>query len=95
MLWPFDRPAGVHSLHGPDFIDYASSRIPDPEVPQRLASPRVLVPEAGSGEGLSPLALPGARCPGQPREELSDSHSDLGLPGDAASEASFEGFPDP
>ena len=41
------------------------------------------------------MALPGARCPGQPGEELSDSHSDLGLPGDAASDASFEGFPDP
>ena len=41
------------------------------------------------------MTLPGARCPGQSEEELSDSHSDLGLPGDAASDASFEGFPDP
>ena len=47
------------------------------------------------GEELSPLALPGARCPGQPGEELSDFNSDLGLPGDAASDASFESFSDP
>ena len=95
LLWPFECSAGVHLRHGPDFVDYASSRVLDPEVPRRLASPRVLVPGSGSGEGLSPLALPGARCPGQPGEELSDSHSDHGLPGDAVSDASFEGFPDP
>ena len=95
LLRPFDHPAGVHSCHGPDFVDYASSRVPGPGVPRRLASPRVLVPESGPGQGLSPLALPGARCLGQPGEELSDSLSDLGLPGDAASDASFEGFPDP
>ena len=95
LFRPFDRPAGVHACHGPDFVNYALSRVQDPEVPRRLASPRVLVSEPGSGEGLSPMALPGARCPGQPGEELSDSHSDLGLPGDAALDASFEGFPDP
>ena len=95
LLRPFDSSAGVHSRLGPDFVDYASSRVPDPEVPRRLACPRVLVPGSGSGEGLSPLALPGARCPGQPGEELSDSHSDLGLPGDAASDASFGGFSRP
>ena len=95
LFWPFNCPAGVHACHGPDFVDYASSWVPDPEVPRRLASPQALVSEPGSGEGLSHMALPGARCPGQPGEELSDSHSDLGLPGDAASDASFEGFPDP
>ena len=34
VLRPFNRPAGVHSRHGPDFVDYASSRVPDPEVPR-------------------------------------------------------------
>ena len=95
LLRPFDCPAGVHSRHDPDFVDYASSRVPDPKVPQRLASPWVLIPAFGLCEGLSLLALLGARCPGQPGEELPHSHSDLGLPGDAASDASFEGFPDP
>ena len=95
MLRPFDSSAGVHWRHGPDFVDYASSWVPDLEVPRRLASPRVLVLGSSSGEGLSALALLGARCPGRPGEELSDSHSDLELPGDAASDTSFEGFPDP
>ena len=52
LLRPFDCSTGVHLHHGPDFVDYASSRVPDPEVPRRLASPRVLVPGSGSGEGL-------------------------------------------
>ena len=95
LLWPFERSTSIHLHHGPDFVDYALSRVPDLEVPRRLASPRVLVPGSSTGEGLSPLALPGARCPGHPGEELSDSSSDLGLPGDAALDASFEGFPDP
>ena len=56
---------------------------------------RVLVSGPGSGEGLPSLALSGARCPGQSGEEFSDSLSDFGLPGDAASDTSFEGFPDP
>ena len=95
LFRPFDSSASVHSRHGPDFVDYASSQVPDLEVPQRLACPWVLVPGSCTGEGFSPLALPGARCPGQPGEKLSDSNSDLGLPGDAASDASFEGFPNP
>ena len=95
LLRLFDSSASVHSRHGPDFVDYASSRVPDLGVPRRLANPWVLVPGSCTGEGLSPLALPGARCPGQHGEELSDSNSDLGLPGDAASDASLEGFPDP
>ena len=41
------------------------------------------------------LALLGARYPGQSVEELSDSLSDLGLPGDAASDAFFGVFPTP
>ena len=69
--------------------------VPDPEVPGRLAGPWILVSEPSSGEGLPSLALSGARCPGQSGEEFPDSISDLGLPGDAASDASFEGFSDP
>ena len=41
------------------------------------------------------MALPGSWCPGQPGKEFVDSDSVLGLPGDAASDSSFEGFPDP
>ena len=41
------------------------------------------------------MALPGTWCPGQPGKEFVDSDSILGLPGDAASDSSFEGFPDP
>ena len=95
LLRPFHRTAGVHSCHGSDLVDHASSRVPDSEVPGRLAGPRVLVSEPGSGEGLPSSALSGARCPGQSGEEFSDSLSDLGLPGDATSDSSFEGFPDP
>ena len=95
LLRPFHRPAGVHACHGSDLVDNASSWVPDPEVSGRLASPRILVSGPGSGEGLPSLALSGARCPGQSGEEFPDSDSDLGLLGDAASDASFEGFPDP
>ena len=95
LLQPFDSFSSVHSHHGPDFVDYASSWVLDLEVPRRLASPRVRVPGSCTGEGLSPLAWPGVRCPGQPGKELSDSNSDLGLHGDAASDDFFEGFPDP
>ena len=95
LLQPFNCSASVHSRHGPSFIDCALSWVPDLEVPRRLAGPRVLVPGSCTGEGLSPLALSGAWCPGQPGEELSDSNSDLGLPEDVASDAPFEGFPDP
>ena len=95
LLRPFHHPAGFHACHGSDLVDHASSRVPDPEVSRRLASPRILVLGPGSGEGLPSLALSGARCPGQSGEELLDSDSDFGLLGDAASDASFEGFPDP
>ena len=95
LLRPFDRSTSIHSCHGPDFVDYALSRVSDLEVPRRLASPRVLVLGSGTGEGLSPLALPGARCPGQPGEELSDSSSDLGLPGGCSFRRFLCGFSRP
>ena len=34
LLRPFDSSAGVHLRHGPDFVDYASSRVPGLEVPR-------------------------------------------------------------
>ena len=95
LLRPFHRPAGIHACHGSDLVDHASPQVPDLEVPRRLASPRVLLSEPGSGEGLPSVALPGSWCPGQPGKEFVDSDSILGLPGDAASDSSFEGFPDP
>ena len=95
LLRPFHRPAGVHACHGSDLVNHTLPRVPDLEVPQRLASPRVLLSEPGSGEGLPSVALPGTWCPGQLGKEFVDSDSILGLPGDAASDSSFEGFPDP
>ena len=95
LFWTFHCSADVHSCHGPDLIDHASFRLLDPEVPRRLASPRVLVPRDCSGEGLSPLAVSGAQHSCQPGQELPDSFTDPGLSWDEASDASFEGFPDP
>ena len=95
LFRPFDRPAGIHSFHGPDFVDYASSRVPDPEVPRQLARPQVIVSEPGSGEGFSPVALLGVQCPGQPGEELSDSHSDLDYLGMRLQTLPLRVFPTP
>ena len=50
LLRLFNTSASVHSRHGPGFINYASSWVPDLEVPRRLASPWVLVPGSGTGE---------------------------------------------
>ena len=47
------------------------------------------------GEGLPPLVMSGAGNSHQLREELLDSVSVHRLPGDEASDVSFEGFPDP
>ena len=95
LFRPFHCSADVHSCHGPDLIDHASFQLPDPEVPRRLASPRVLVPRDCTGLRLSPLAVSGARHLCQPGQELPDSFADPGLSGDETSDASFEGFPDP
>ena len=48
-----------------------------------------------AGEELSPLVVSGARRLCQPLQELPDSLSGIGLSGDEASDASFEGFPTP
>ena len=99
VLWslfrPVDFPAGVHAGHGPCVCHHAPVQFQDPTLPGRLACPRILVSEYSAGEGLSPLALPGARSSGDSLQELSGSVSDFGLSGDEASNTSFEGFPDP
>ena len=90
-----DCPAGVHAGHGPCVCHHAPVRVQDPSLPGRLTRPRILVSGYSAGEGLSPLALPGARGSGEPLQELSGSVSDFGLSGDETSNMSFEGFPDP
>ena len=55
----------------------------------------VLLPRDSTGEQLPPLVVSGAQHSSQPGQELSDSFTDPGLSGDEASDASFEGFPDP
>ena len=95
LFWPFHHSAGVYSCHDPCLVDNASLRFSHSEVSRRLASPRLLLSRNSTGEGLSPLALSGARHPCQLSQELPDSFSDPGLSGDEASDASFEGFHDP
>ena len=95
LFRPFYCSADVHTCHGPNLVDNASFRLPDPEVPRRLASPWVLVPRDCTGEGFSPLAVSGARHSCQPGQELPVSFTDPGLSGGEASDTSFEGFPDP
>ena len=95
LFRPVDCPAGVHAGHGSCVCHHAPVRFQDPTLPGRLACPWILVSGYSAGEGLPPLALPGARGSCEPLQELSGSGSDFGLSGDEASNASFEGFPDP
>ena len=80
--------------HGPCLCHSAPLRVPHSEVPGRLTRPRLLVSGSHAGEGLSPLALPGAWDPGESLQELPRSYADFGLSGDESSNSSFEGFPD-
>ena len=89
LLRSVDCPAGVHAGHGPCISHHAPLRVSHPSLPGRLASPRLLVSGCSAGEGLSPLALPGARGSGEPLQELSGSVSDFGLSGDETSNTSF------
>ena len=95
LFRPFDGSAGVHTCHGPGLLDNASVRFQDPPLPRRLARPGILISGDCAGEGLSALALSGARDSRQPVEELLDFYSVDRLSGDAASDVSLEGFPDP
>ena len=95
LLRSVDCLAGVHAGHGPCVCHHAPLRVSHPSLPGRLARPRLLVSGCSAGEGLSPLALPGARGSGEYLQELSGSVSDFGLSGDETSKTSFEGFPDP
>ena len=75
--------------------DHASSWIPDPPVPRRLAGPGFHLPGECLGEGFSSLALPASWDSRQSSQELVDAHADSGLSRDYDSDYSFEGFPDP
>ena len=80
--------------HGPYLRHHAPLRVPHSAVFGRLARPWLLVSGSRAGEGLSSVALPGARGPGEPLQELSRSFTDFRLSGDESSNSSFEGFPD-
>ena len=94
VLRPVVFPAGFHAGHGPCLCHNAPLRVLHSVVPGLLARPRLLVSGSHAGEGLSPLALPGARDPGESLQELPRSYADFGLSGDESSDSSFEGFPD-
>ena len=95
LFWPFYGSSGLYPHHGPCLRDHASSWVPDPPVPRRLAGPGFHLPGECSGEGLPSLALPASWDLGQPSQELVDTHADSGLSRDYDSNYSFEGFPDP
>ena len=94
VLRPVVCPTGFHAGHGPCLCHHALLRVPHSAVPGRLARPRLLVSGSRAGEGFSPLALSGARDPGESLQELPRSYSDFRLSGDESSNLSFEGFPD-
>ena len=81
--------------HGPGLPHHTSVWLQDPSLPGLLARPRILVPGDCAGEGLSAIVVSGAGYSHQAGEELSDTDSVDRLPGDEASDISFEGFPDP
>ena len=91
----FDNSADVYQHHGPGLLDHASVRFQDPQIPGRLARPRILVPGDCAGEGLNPFVMSGAGDSRQSSEKLLDSISINRLSGDETSDVSFEGFPDP
>ena len=95
LFWPFDGSSGLYPHHGPCLRDHASSWLPDPPVPQRLAGPGFHLPGECSGEEFSSLALPASWDSRQSSQELIDAHADSGLSWDYDSGYSFEGFPDP
>ena len=95
LFWPFDGSSGLYPHHGPCLRDHASSWLPDPPVPRRLAGPGFHLPGECSGEGFSSLALPASWDSRQSSQELVDAHADSGLSRDYDSDCSFEDFPDP
>ena len=75
--------------------DHASSWLPDPPVPRRLAGSGFHLPGECSGKEFSSLALPASWDLCQSSQELVDGHADSGLSRDYDSDYSSEGFPDP
>ena len=94
LLWPVDGSAGVHSRHDYCLLRDASSRVPHPPVPRRLARPGFFLPGDCAGKGLCPLALLSPRYHDQCSQELFGSESDSGLSRDDCLDI-FEGFPNP
>ena len=95
LFRPCDSSAGLHPRHGPGLPHHTSVWLQDPSLPGLLARHRIVVPGDCAGEGLSAIVVSGAGYSHQPGEELSDTDSVDRLPGDEASDVSFEGFPDP
>ena len=95
LFWPFYGSSGLYPRHGPCLRDHASSWVPNPPVPRRLAGPGFHLPGECSGEGFPSLALPGSGDSRQSSQELVDAPADSGLSRDYDSDYSFEGFPDP
>ena len=95
LFWPFYGSSGLYPRHGPCLRDHASSWLPDPPVPRRLAGPGFHLPGECSGEGFPSLALPASWDSRQSSQELVDAHADSGLSRDYDSDYSFEDFPNP
>ena len=93
LFWPLDGSSGLYPCHGPCLRDHASSWLPDPPVPQRLAGPGFHLPGECSGEGFSSLALPEFWDSCQSPQELFDSHADSGLSRDYDSAIPLRVFP--
>ena len=95
LLWSVDGSTSIHPRHGSCLIDNASSQVPHPPVPRRLARPGFVLPGDCAGEGLPPLTLLSPRYHDQCSQELCGSESDSGLSRNDNLDFSFEGFPDP
>ena len=95
LLWPVDGSAGFYTHHGPSLYDNASSRFPNPLVPQRLACSGLLFSGDRTGEGFPSLALSTTGDSDQHSQEFSDTDSFAQLFRDDDSDRSFEGFPGP
>ena len=95
LFRPLDCPSGVHAGPGPCICHHAPLQLQDPSSSGRLARPRILVSRDSAGEGLPPLALPGARRACELRQELSGSGSDFGLSGMRLQTRPYRVFPTP
>ena len=60
LFRPCNGSTGLHPHHGPGLFHHAPVQLPYSPLPGRLACPRVVVPGAGLGEGLSSVVVSGA-----------------------------------